>query len=227
MSPSAPTVSCHALGSAPALTASSAGAAAAGLPRHHGTFASGGGMALRNHLPTVAGPFSHRPACPDPRGVIGFRRPRLLWPRRFRLRHRVSGVTVVAFAARLTGCAGLAAPGCCSHRLWPIVPACAAFPSTPGWRCRRSRCCPAGPAVRRVSPLAASCLPACCRWTGAPSWRSPSRLRGDAPWLQAGLPARPICWFQFPPDRWYCIQKLAVTASFPLAFLPPSIPGYR
>ncbi len=66
--PSAPTVSCPssrrtwAVRSAPALTASSAGAAAAGLAHFHGTFASGTISALPGLLAAAAGPFRSTPA---------------------------------------------------------------------------------------------------------------------------------------------------------------------
>lgn len=123
MSPSAPTVSCHTLRSAPALTASSAGAAAAGLPRGRGTFASGGGMAVARHLATVAGPFVPARFRPDPRCAPGLRRSCWLWPCP-RPVLPVSGcVTVLRGSplrlapSRLTLRAGLAAPGCCSHPL--------------------------------------------------------------------------------------------------------------
>gem|GEM_PF-3989258 len=201
--PSAPTVSCHSLRSAPALSASSAGAAAAGLPRGRGTFASGGGMAVPRHLATVAGPL-----------------------RAARCSRLPAGEKPLVRACRL---GGRAVAGCvtCSGR------------RSAGWR--------PSLLVKRAGltahPAAASAPPRCCRrllalglFASVPAllpvvWRSvlavTAGLRRDAPLFQAGLPARPVTLIKFPPDGRNPLQKLAVTASFPLAFLPPSIPGYR
>ena len=229
MLPSAPTVSCHSLRSAPALSASSAGAAAAGLPRGRGTFASGGGMAVARHLATVAGPL-RTVRCPGCRLV---RSP--FWGPVAWVASPLPAASPVPVATALAGAnaAGRASgpdgpSGCCSC---PFCAAVAGFwplaVSHRGRRCGRFWHHPAG--VCRPAGCPAGCiLPfGPCRWSGAPSWRRHERLHAFAPLFQAGLPVRPVTLIEFPSGEGNPLQKLAVTASFSLAFLPPSIPGYR
>lgn len=178
MLPSAPTVSCHSLRSAPALTASSAGAAAAGLPRGRGTFASGGGMALRSHLATVAGLFgSVRPAF-------------ALWPVPLRVPCR--GGLAVAGCVTLGGHRpGVRRRGCWCVRAWRpfrrLLPPGTGFTQAftgvfhvPGWRCCRFRYRPAGCCRPSGCPSGRFLPPGDCRWTGAPSW-----------WRAGGCPLSP------------------------------------
>ncbi len=126
VSPPVPTVSCPSLRrtwavrSAPALTTSSAGAAAAGLAHFHGTFASGFISALPGLLVAGAGPFrSTRSAL-----RVGLRLPPGLWvgalarswypcpsPRRSRL-HGTRPGCGLAFQPL----------GCCPCRASPVQP---------------------------------------------------------------------------------------------------------
>jgi hypothetical protein len=209
MSPSAPTVSCHPLRSAPALTASSAGAAAAGLPRGRGTFASGGGMAVARHHATVAGPFVLRPQLAVPvRVPLAGSAVRLVSP---------SAVAPCGTAGRVAlplpaaSPVSLVLPAGLRRARWvggPCGPPAAARPWVrfARWLAPLDCSAPAGVAagfgvVRWacgwpwVAPVPAPAVAAFRRWTGAPSRWWERGLRLSAAMLRAGLPALPFSGF--------------------------------
>lgn len=228
MLPSAPTVSCHPLRSAPALSASSAGAAAAGLPRGRGTFASGGGMAVARHLATVAGPL-RSVRCPGCRLVRSPLREPVAWvalPLPAASPVPVATATAGAIAAGQASGPGGPSGGCpCPFALLP--------PAFGRWRRCIQASIAAGSGIIRLA-LASAGLPRLLPVAARPLpvvWRSVLAAAGAfARWCPVvpGWPSSPASHpAQNPAVKRNSLQKLAVTASFPLAFLPPSIPGYK
>lgn len=220
--PSAPTVSCPssrrtwAVRSAPALTASSAGAAAAGLAHFHGTFAPSAISALPGLLVTSAGPFRSTVSAVR----VGLRLPpgcrvgalaRSWYPCPSPLRPCLRGTA--------RGCELAFQPlGCCPCRAGPVQPVVSgqevlcgtSIPSASGLGFPLARC-PHG-------------------WRFSPGWRSfPASFRpGFHPSVRftfTGPPAPPFADFNsHPKGRIYVVN--GGNRFIPLAFLPPSIPGY-
>ena len=227
--PPAATVSCPSLRrtwavrSAPALTTSSAGAAAAGLAHFHGTFASASISALPGLLVCSAGPFrSTRSAL-----RVGLRLP----PGRSggRIGPRLVSLSL-ALAALLARNRSWLRTGLPAAWLLPL-------PLRPEHTCEgaarwlRGRRCFAEPPFPPFPGLGLPPCPWRFGWRFSPGWWSfPASFRPDfhqsSSSALTGSPATPFADFNSYPKARICVFN-GDNRFIPLAFLPPSIPGYR
>ncbi len=225
MLPPVPTVSCPSLRrtwavrSAPALTASSAGAAAAGLAHFHGTFASASISALPGLLVCTAGPFrstrsaSARKACACRLVVLVGALAPSPSPWRPCLRGTAHGCGL-AFQPL----------GCCPCHCAQSIPV-KVLPVASG----AEMLC--GTSVPSVSGPGVSPCPWRFGWRFSLDWRSfPASIRpGFHPSVRftfTGPPAPPFADFNSHPKGGVTIFN-GGNRFIALAFLPPSIPDYR